>query len=292
MDDKRTRKVDVRKKLSVVRGAAEGEVQTGSVAPGVEHEEAEETHLVVALLGSAVVPTPFWKLSKSENTDINNTQNNNSKNIAKNIRDIKNNSDEIESNAKRNNAHGFFALPTTKIRCATEPQPVGYCCSEQDIAFAQSLALEPHLLAFAISTLDDQGDAHPAGPPPLESVVPILQMLETTNALDIINNTINSVYNYWSDCRYTLNAGARIHCLLKAEETSTNPDSDPYVCFRVREIKNTRRVRRNDVFALEKTRKLRLDLVKSHQVALLVLQRENLHAELCELEFSVMMEYF
>lgn len=53
------------------------------------------------------------------------------------------------------------------------------------------------------------------------------------------------------------------------------PDTDPYVCFRRREIKNLRKARRSDTFALDKVRKLREDLERTKELLQLVAEREN-----------------
>ena len=55
---------------------------------------------------------------------------------------------------------------------------------------------------------------------------------------------------------------------------SLKPDSDPYVCFRRREIKPLRKARRGDVQALDKLARLRDDLLRVRQILDLVGERE------------------
>lgn len=58
-----------------------------------------------------------------------------------------------------------------------------------------------------------------------------------------------------------------------------NPDMDPYVCFRRREIKSTRKARRGDVMSLDKLRKLKEDLCKTKELLEIVHKREILREE-------------
>jgi hypothetical protein len=92
------------------------------------------------------------------------------------------------------------------------------------------------------------------------------------------------IFNRWKTLRYEINAGQKIQHVLKViqliqgEEMSANPDADPYVCFRRREIKMNRKGRRGDANALEKLRKLREDLQRTKEI-LDILHDREMHRE-------------
>jgi enhancer of polycomb-like protein len=64
---------------------------------------------------------------------------------------------------------------------------------------------------------------------------------------------------------------------------STNPDNDPYVCFRIREVKIHRKVRRSDTLAQDKLRRLRNDMVTVSQLLDLLAGREKARKEVLEI---------
>lgn len=63
---------------------------------------------------------------------------------------------------------------------------------------------------------------------------------------------------------------------------SAQPDNDPYVCFRIREIKIHRKVRRSDTLAQDKLRRLKNDMMIVCQILDLVAQRERARKEVQE----------
>eukprot|EP00842_Homolaphlyctis_polyrhiza_P005502 jgi/Hompol1/5953/HPOL_001836-RA len=73
----------------------------------------------------------------------------------------------------------------------------------------------------------------------------------------------------------------------KTEEMSTKPDSDPYVCFRRREVKSLRKTRRGDTQALDKLKKLRDDLLKARMILDYVVERETTRRESVHLEHLI-----
>lgn len=59
---------------------------------------------------------------------------------------------------------------------------------------------------------------------------------------------------------------------LNYDETN---DGDPYVCFRRRDIRATRKTRRTDNFSVEQMQKLQYELRTAHEIAKLVVAREH-----------------
>jgi enhancer of polycomb-like protein len=60
--------------------------------------------------------------------------------------------------------------------------------------------------------------------------------------------------------------------LSQFDETN---DGDPYVCFRRRDIRATRKTRRTDNFSVEQMQKLQTELRSAHQLAQMVVKREQ-----------------
>ena len=64
-------------------------------------------------------------------------------------------------------------------------------------------------------------------------------------------------------------------------------DGDPYVCFRRRDIRATRKTRRTDNFSVERMQKIQTELRSAHDLAQMVLQREHEKALLYRSEREV-----
>lgn len=62
--------------------------------------------------------------------------------------------------------------------------------------------------------------------------------------------------------------------LQKLETGAETDDSDPYVCFRRREVRQVRKTRGRDAHSAEKLKKLRKELEESRQIMALIRQRE------------------
>ncbi len=62
------------------------------------------------------------------------------------------------------------------------------------------------------------------------------------------------------------------------------PDSDPYICFRRREVKLLRKARRSDNHSIEKLKRLREELLRAREILELVAARETTRKELLEVE--------
>ena len=68
------------------------------------------------------------------------------------------------------------------------------------------------------------------------------------------------------------------------DTTNEADDADPYVCFRRREVRQTRKTRGRDAQVAEKLKKLRLELEDGRQLLLMVNQREKLKSQQAQLE--------
>lgn len=74
------------------------------------------------------------------------------------------------------------------------------------------------------------------------------------------------------------------------DNTSDADDADPYVCFRRREVRQTRKTRGRDAQIAEKLKKLRLELEQSRVLVQMVNQREQLNKQSLETNRKVFEE--
>ena len=103
---------------------------------------------------------------------------------------------------------------------------------------------------------------------------------------DHVRTLAKWIYSHWSTRRTT--TGNRIlspH--LKFETGQDSDDSDPYVCFRRRELRQIRKTRNRDAQSAEKLRKLRLELETARNVLLMVKRREQMRRDVLELDRQV-----
>ncbi|OUM59365.1 hypothetical protein PIROE2DRAFT_15115 [Piromyces sp. E2] len=92
------------------------------------------------------------------------------------------------------------------------------------------------------------------------------------------------IFEYWKKRRLQRNKKP-IQPYLKTEELKI--DSDPYVCFRRREIKTLRKTRRCDALSLEKLKRLQGEMEQAHQLMEMVCKREKLRRESLLLEHKI-----
>ncbi|KAI1377321.1 enhancer of polycomb-like-domain-containing protein [Hypoxylon crocopeplum] len=87
------------------------------------------------------------------------------------------------------------------------------------------------------------------------------------------------VYEYWKTRRQE-SGNKPLHPSLKFETHQEHDDMDPYVCFRRREVRQTRKTRARDAQVSEKLKKLRRELEEARQIIVFTHQRELLKREL------------
>ncbi|KAJ8128609.1 hypothetical protein O1611_g5024 [Lasiodiplodia mahajangana] len=88
-----------------------------------------------------------------------------------------------------------------------------------------------------------------------------------------------AIYEYWRSRRQTT-GNKSLHPSLKFETHQEHDDMDPYVCFRRREVRQTRKTRARDVQVADKLKKLRKELEDGRQLVVFAHRREVLKREL------------
>lgn len=108
----------------------------------------------------------------------------------------------------------------------------------------------------------------------------------TDSTPDAVRTYANAVYDHWA-ARRSAKENSGLPPQLKLESGQESDDSDPYVCFRRREIRQTRKTRGRDLQAAEKLRKLRFELESARTLLLMVKRREEARKELLEVDKQV-----
>ncbi|KAI8592848.1 enhancer of polycomb-like-domain-containing protein [Geranomyces variabilis] len=101
---------------------------------------------------------------------------------------------------------------------------------------------------------------------------------------------IAEIYHHWKRRRYTERNGAPIQPKLKlSEDWDAKSDTDPYMCFRRREVKAIRKKRGRvaDSQSLEKLRRLRDEMNRARQILELITNREAARKESIVLEHLI-----
>lgn len=94
------------------------------------------------------------------------------------------------------------------------------------------------------------------------------------------------IYEYWKTRRQS-SSNRPLQPTLKFELHQDSDDGDPYVCFRRRDVRQTRKTRARDVQVTDKLRKLRKELEEGRQLVLMSLQREQAKRDLLAVDRSI-----
>lgn len=117
------------------------------------------------------------------------------------------------------------------------------------------------------------------------TVVPYDMMVQGLNDLDAskVMSHAKEIYEYWKSRRQS--TGNRpLHPSLKFETRQEIDDMDPYVCFRRREVRQTRKQRNRDVQVADKLKRLRRELEDGRQLILVAHQRELVKHQLLNVD--------
>ena len=98
-----------------------------------------------------------------------------------------------------------------------------------------------------------------------------------------------AIYEYWSMRRQEL-SNKPLQPSLKFETHQDSDDTDPYVCFRRREARQTRKTRARDNKIAETLKRLRRELEDGRQLVLLSFEREMMKRELLHMDRAVFEE--
>lgn len=102
----------------------------------------------------------------------------------------------------------------------------------------------------------------------------------------VIKSFAKDIYEHWK-ARREAGANHPLQPSLKFEKNQELDDGDPYVCFRRRDARQTRKTRNRDVQSTEKLKKLRKELEEGRELIRLAYQREVAKRDLLKLDKEV-----
>ncbi|EAU32385.1 conserved hypothetical protein [Aspergillus terreus NIH2624] len=123
---------------------------------------------------------------------------------------------------------------------------------------------------------------------------PVLSFDDMQESMDAaveesVKRFAKDVYEHWKSRRITT-GNRSLMPSLKFETGQDTDDSDPYVCFRRREVRQIRKTRGRDAQSAEKLRRLRKELEDARQLVALVRQRELARKEMLAIERQVFLQ--
>jgi enhancer of polycomb-like protein len=118
-----------------------------------------------------------------------------------------------------------------------------------------------------------------------EMMVPGLNHLDSQHILQ----HAKAIYEYWKTRRQEM-GNKPIHPTLKFETHQESDDTDPYVCFRRREARQTRKTRARDNKIADTLKRLRRELEDGRQLVILSAEREVMKLELLHADRAVFEE--
>lgn len=196
-----------------------------------------------------------------------------------------------------------FTSPSTYIRfSSTVEESVGvpYCMDDQDVAILAKLNegkdvngnsrkdklsncsedTFEEVMSFFEETIQRLQPFADIDKSPVPSFDEMEQNIDENVSLEA-QKWLKVIYPHWMLRRDSKAIMPSIKLRL-LDNTSDADDADPYVCFRRREVRQTRKTRGRDAQIVEKLKKLRLELEQSRQLVQMVNQREQLNKQSLE----------
>lgn len=94
------------------------------------------------------------------------------------------------------------------------------------------------------------------------------------------------IYAHWKS-RKIARKGKEVTPSLKFESGSQDDENDPYVCFRHREVRQTRKTRRTDQQSSERLRKLQAEMQQAKRLFEMVARREQLRLQNIQFDWDI-----
>ncbi|KZF22668.1 histone acetyltransferase complex component Epl1 [Xylona heveae TC161] len=186
-----------------------------------------------------------------------------------------------------------FSQPATYIRFSSTVEDCNghaYCMTAEDDAFLSSVNEKKSASALCnedrfeeVMTFFEQ-TAQSKQPFAMVDNAPVLTYDEMESFFDeTISESARSfakdIYPHWKSQR--LRRGNKtLMPSLKFETGAETDDSDPYVCFRRREVRQVRKTRGRDAQSSEKLKRLRKELEDARQLVAMVKQREIMRRDI------------
>ncbi|KAJ3120223.1 Enhancer of polycomb-like protein 1 [Nowakowskiella sp. JEL0407] len=285
----RTRKLDIKKPVKIYSAADVPEVDHAparlrappQIVSGVEKEEEEEEHLQAVISSRQIGNSRSAKDTYIPTPDA-------SKTITPS---------EYEKLYPSN-----FKLDNGLIRyTSTEEEYAGviYCLDDRDDEWLQALnhtnqqcgnpTLSEDMFERLLDSAERMGNqrmwSNIAQNPTYEEFLTFIK--EENTKLEVDRQIAETVFDYWRQRRYDDLKGKPVLPLLKIDFVGPGSETDPYVCFRKREIRAVRKTRRCDLQSLDKLKRLRDEMKRAQEILEKVAEREQLRKDSLLLEQQI-----
>ncbi|KAK3325307.1 EPL1-like protein [Apodospora peruviana] len=243
----------------------------GQISTGVEQAEENEYHLQAVLQGAGVAADKEIPVPPPQESTLN--------------------YDELYPQK--------FSKTSTYIRFSqTVEECIGcaYDMTEDDEVFLKSYnrkrGANPHLSENDFERIMEVFEETASSKTPYaqvdQTIIAYDEMLQGLHELDTakVMPHAKQVYEYWKSRRQAL-SNRPLHPSLKFETHQESDDMDPYICFRRREVRQTRKTRARDTQCADKLKRLRKELEEGRQLILLSHAREILKAEMLKTDQAI-----
>ncbi|KAL3495611.1 enhancer of polycomb-like-domain-containing protein [Aspergillus germanicus] len=159
------------------------------------------------------------------------------------------------------------------LKIMNEKRDVANRCTEDQFEEVMNFFEETARLKQPFAAVDN---------PPVLSFAEMQESMDAT-VEEIVKRFAKDIYDHWKSTR-TNNENRPLLASLKFETGQETDDTDPYVCFRRREVRQIRKTRGRDAQSADKLRRLRKELEDARQLVALVRQRELARKEMLATE--------
>jgi enhancer of polycomb-like protein len=161
------------------------------------------------------------------------------------------------------------------LKAYNQKRPPGSKCSEDDFENIMEVYEETADVQAPFASVDG-------------TVIPydIMRSALKQQVDEKIQEFARDIYDHWRASRQK-SGNHPLQPTLKFEKNQEKDDGDPYVCFRRRDIRQTRKTRQRDMQSTDKLKRLRKELEDGRLLIALALQRESTKRELLKVDRNI-----
>jgi enhancer of polycomb-like protein len=161
------------------------------------------------------------------------------------------------------------------LKAYNQKRPVGSKCSEDDFERIMEVYEETADIQAPFAAVDG-------------TVIPYETMISALKQQvdDKTQVFARDIYDHWRTRRQD-SGNHPLQPTLKFEKNQEKDDGDPYVCFRRRDIRQTRKTRQRDMQSTDKLKRLRKELEDGRLLIAMALQRELNKRELLKVDRNI-----
>jgi enhancer of polycomb-like protein len=161
------------------------------------------------------------------------------------------------------------------LEAYNQKRPAGSKCSEDDFENIMEVFEETADVQAPFASVDG-------------TVIPydVMRSALKQQVDEKIQEFARDIYDHWRASRQK-SGNHPLQPTLKFEKNQEKDDGDPYVCFRRRDIRQTRKTRQRDMQSTDKLKRLRKELEDGRLLIGMALQRESYKRELLKVDRNI-----